>query len=60
MTTPTEDGDINKPTPQIITVIMDWTDEEEAIIHARAARLGLTPEDYIRTRLGLLPFRMVR
>ena len=59
MTTETEDGPSDKPRA-IVTVIMDWTDEEEAIIHAGAARLGLTPEDYIRTRLGLLPFRMVR
>ncbi len=59
MTTPTEDGHSDKPRA-IITVLMDCTEAEEAIIRARAAKRGMTPEDFIRTRLGLLPFRMIR
>ena len=59
MTTPTEDGPSDKPRA-IIAVLMDWTEAEEAVIRARAAKRGMTPEDFIRTRLGLLPFRMIR
>lgn len=57
MTTPTQDGGTDKSAARMITVIVDFTDEEEAILLSRAAEMGLTPEDYMRTRLGLLPLR---
>jgi len=46
---------IDKWTLRKKVIYMDLTDEEEAILMAKAAQYGLTVEEYVRTCLGCPP-----
>ena len=46
---------IDKWMARTIAVDLELTDEEEAMLKARAAQEGLTLEEYIRTVLGCPP-----
>ena len=46
---------IDKWTLRIHVVDLELTDEEEAMLTARAAQYGLTLEEYVRTLLGYPP-----
>lgn len=46
---------IDKWTRRTHAVDLELTDEEEAILTAKAAQYGLTLEEYIRTQLGCPP-----
>ncbi len=56
MTTATEKYPvIDKWTARNIVTELELTDEEEAMLTAKAAQNGLTLEEYIRTLLGYPP-----
>ena len=57
MTTPTtEDGPpIDKWATRTRETWVEFTDEEEAMLTAKAAKKGLTLEEYLRTLVGFPP-----
>lgn len=55
MTTAPEVRTVDKWTARKIAVDLELTDEEEAMLTARAAQQGLTLEEYIRTLLSCPP-----
>ncbi len=55
MTAATELPRIDKWTARTIVTELELTDEEEAMLTAKAAQNGLTLEEYIRTLLGYPP-----
>lgn len=55
MTTATEKYPVDKWTARNIVTELELTDEEEAMLTAKAAQNGLTLEEYIRTLLGYPP-----
>lgn len=55
MTTTTEDGPGDKWAGRTREGWIDLTDEEDAMLTARAARKGLTLEEYLRTLMGFPP-----
>jgi len=53
--TTTEPPRIDKWTLRNIVADIDLTDEEEAILNAKAAEFGITVEEYIRMMVGCQP-----
>jgi hypothetical protein len=41
--------------PAIVTTDIEWSDEELAIVTAKAGRAGLSVENYLRACLGYPP-----
>jgi hypothetical protein len=46
---------IDKWTARTVAIDLELTDEEEAMLTAKAAQCGLTLEEYIRTVVGCPP-----
>jgi len=51
----TEKHSADKWADRTFAVDLILTEDEEAALTAKAAQLGLTPEEYVRTRLGFTP-----
>jgi len=51
----TENYKTDKWADRTVVVDLELTDEEEAILTARASEKGLTVEEYIRTLMGCPP-----
>lgn len=55
MTTAKDEGPVDKWATRTREIWVDLTDEEEAVLIARAAGKGLTLEEYFRTCVGFEP-----
>ncbi|MGH9440933.1 MAG: hypothetical protein ACRD16_01525 [Thermoanaerobaculia bacterium] len=55
MTTRKDKGTVDKWAKRIVHSYIELSDEEEAFVAAKAAKKGLTIEEYVRVRCGFPP-----